>query len=130
VDKVSAPSWFHRDIFSGDYGSDVIACQRLLGAMKTGVMDEDTTARVRGLQRAVQREITGVVDHALAVLMGEVSTFGLLPEWFTAGDLEKLYVRLHTDAAGIETALRRFQSHHHITPTGVLDEATAIAIGD
>ena len=125
---MNTPAWFHRELYPGDSGPDVLAVQRLCGAMKTGVMDEDTLARVRGLQGTLQREITGVVDHALAVQMGNVATYGLLPAWFTAQDWSSLPARLGGSAD--ENAIRRFQSHHHIPPTGLIDETTAIALGD
>lgn len=127
---MSTPSWFHRDIYPGDTGADVLSVQRLVGASKTGEMDEDTTALVRGVQRATESQITGVVDHATALAIGELSTFGLVPEWFAAGDWSQLPRLLRCRDWDVENAVRRFQSHHHIYPTGVVDEATAIALGD
>jgi murein L,D-transpeptidase YcbB/YkuD len=93
-------------------------------------MDEETCARVRGAQRAAQREITGVVDQALALLLGNLATYGLIPVWFEAHDWSIAYAHLHCTEQSLENAVRRFQSHHHLHPTGVLDEETAIAIGD
>ena len=127
---MNAPSWFYRDIFAGDTGKDVLAVQRLVGGLSTGVMDEDTIARVRGVQRAARSPVTGVVDADTALALGERATQGLVPEWFEAGDLSVLPTLLRCREWDVANALRRFQSHHHIYPTGEVDEATAIALGD
>lgn len=124
------PAWFRRTIFPGDAGTDVLAVQRLVGASSTGVLDSDTCALVRGLQRRHRRAISGVVDHDTALLIGEKATFGLVPEWFAAGDLSVLPSLLCCGESDVEDHVRRFQSAHHIYPTGVVDESTAIALGD
>lgn len=123
------PAWFTRELYADDFGADVIAVQRLVDAPKTGVMDDATLARIRGARQALGREIVGVVDQALAVALGEVSTHGLVPVWFERQDWSRLTALLHCNCV-TETAIRRFQSHHHIPPTGVVDEQTAIALGD
>jgi hypothetical protein len=68
---------------------------------------------------------------------------GLTPEWFrrplAAGDhgddVEHLSTMLGLPATTafspeIEAAVRRLQSELRMTPTGVVDEAVAVAIGD
>lgn len=127
---MTAPSWWHRILFDGDTGADVAVLQTLLGAPRTGVMDQDTQARLRGRQIAAHATSTGVCDGQTAALIGDVSTAGLVPEWFEAQDWSVLPAKLRCKTSDVEPAIRRFQSQHHIPPTGVVDETTAVVLGD
>lgn len=104
--------------------------QTLLGAPLTGVMDDDTTARLRGAQRAFQALPDGVCDLPTAVRIGDRATAGMVPDWWPDRADEVLPSRLGCRFGDLPAAVRRFQSQHRIPPTGVVDEATAIAIGD
>lgn len=127
---MTAPSWWYRILYPGDSGPDVVTLQTLLGAPQTGVVDQDTQARLRGRQRAAQGLPDGVCDLRTALLIGDVATAGLIPAWWPDEVDEILPVKLRCGTSDVESAVRRFQSHHHIPPTGVVDETTAIAIGD
>lgn len=138
------PSWFTRDIIAGDAGRDVDLVQRKLGATATGVLDEPTQARVRGLQRKAGLAVTGYVDAETAVALGERATVGRLPIWHTrplsfgceGGDVTALRRLLglsdetHHFDHQTEAAVRRFQSGHGIRPSGLVDESTAILLGE
>lgn len=93
-------------------------------------MDSDTTARLRGAQRAASAPISGVCDVDTANLIGDVATAGLVPAWWPDEVDEVLPVKLRCRPSDREAAVRRFQSAHHIPPTGVVDETTAIILGD
>lgn len=123
----------------------IAVVQRKLGAEVTGVWDDDTEARVRGLQMARKRKPTGEVDEQTAEDLGEEATVGMTPEWFTGdlalGDISpavhKVRCRLGVPHKGddrfdpdVEKAVRRFQSGHQLPVTGVVDEATAVALGE
>lgn len=127
---MSHPSWWHRILYDGDAGPDVAVLQTLLGAPQTGVMDQNTLARLRGFQRAQTRPPDGVCDVDTARLIGDVATAGLVPAWWPDEVDEVLPIKLRCKVSALEAAIRRFQSQHHIPPTGVVDETTAIILGD
>lgn len=126
------PHWFHREIFVHDQGADVRTVQRILCATPTGEMNDETLARVRGFQRAHGLGVTGFVDLQTARVLGEPTTYGLLPGWFGPPiDDTALRVALHIYShSDLETAIRRFQSAHGHYPDGILTEALAREIGD
>lgn len=127
---MSHPAWWWRVLTVGDTGADVSALQRMLLAPVTGVVDEDTRARVRGVQRVNGLPLSGDCDVDTANAIGELSTFGLPPAWWPDLVDEVLPVKLRCRPDGLPDAVRRFQSTHRIPPTGVVDERTAIAMGD
>lgn len=125
------PHWWYRDLYYGDSGQDVRVVQLKLGAALTGTMDGDTLALIRGFQRSQGLETIGVVDHSTAVSLGEPATYGLVPTWYTTGNMEGLRVALHVSPwVGLDDSIRRFQSAHGHFPTGELSEQLAIEIGD
>jgi peptidoglycan hydrolase-like protein with peptidoglycan-binding domain len=136
-------SWFHRELELGCTGADVDLVRRKLNAPAGAGYDADLEARVRGVQRKYGLPVTGRVDSDTADAIGEPARMGLTPEWFrrplAAGDhgddVEHLSTMLGLPATTafspeIEAAVRRLQSELRMTPTGVVDEAVAVAIGD
>lgn len=90
---------------------------------------------------------TGVVDAPTAEKIGESVATSLVPEWYTrslhlgfAGkDVEVVNRRLFVHPKGkvdnrfthdTEAAVRRLQSGNDLPANGVIDEDTAILIGD
>lgn len=136
-------SWFHRELTIGCVGADVELVRRKLNAPSIGEYDRDLEARVRGLQRSAGLPATGIVDSETADAIGEPARLGLVPEWFRrplgpgdhGNDVESLSVMLGLPATTaftpeVEAAVRRAQSQLHLTPTGMVDESVAIALGD
>lgn len=124
------PMWWTRDLLIGDAGPDVEAVQRILGLVTTGDYDLTTALAVRGVQRLAGLETTGAVDNPTAVAIGPRSTDSLTPQWYQGeplypGDQGYDLVVPHGD----ESWLRRFQGHHGVAPTGVIDETTARLLG-
>jgi len=138
------PAWYHRDLTLGDTGDDVLIVQRKLDAPLTGTYDDDTAARVRGAQKKMGNEQTGVVDAETAENLGEKADAGQVPDWFTSEcepdchcpAVAKVRVLLgqpnlpvyHDEA--LQAAVRRFQSANGLEVSGRVDEATAIALAD
>ena len=135
------PGWFTRPLELGDTGPDVAVVQRRLGGDPTGVYDEDTQARVRGLQHREGLKETGMVNKATAKKVGERARKGLAPKWFSRTIRlwdEGPDVRAARAAIGVsdddrwdpdaEAAARRWQSAQGLAPTGELNEEMAIAI--
>jgi peptidoglycan hydrolase-like protein with peptidoglycan-binding domain len=134
------PVWFTRDLTLGDTGDDVLIVQRKLDAPLTGTYDDDTAARVRGAQKKMGNEQTGVVDAETAENLGEKADAGQVPDWFTSEchcpAVAKVRVLLgqpnlpvyHDEA--LQAAVRRFQSANGLEVSGRVDEATAIALAD
>lgn len=123
------PVWFHRPLAVNDHGYDVKIVQRKLGLVPVGRYDLVTEAVVRGFQRGMGLPMTGTVDEATAVALGEQEGFGRLPEWWPGEPIEP-------GAEGYDRALgllgvnsvdgvRRFQGNNRLAPTGVIDEETA-----
>jgi hypothetical protein len=54
----------------------------------------------------------------------------MIPPWWPDEVDEVLPVKLACRPVDMEAAVRRFQSQHHIPPSGVVDETTAIVLGD
>jgi len=126
------PSWFAREIGYGDEGDDVKIVQRKVDAPVTGVFDDETAARVRGVQKKMAKKQTGVVDASTAEKLGEKATAGQVPARF-GSDGAELRVREILRLSNIEpldSALRRFQSQIGLDVHGELDEATAVALAD
>lgn len=136
-------SWFHRPLALGSQGADVDLVRRKLNAPQGTEYDQDLEARVRGVQRRNGIPVTGIVDADTADAIGEPARKGLVPSWYrrplgpgTHGDdVESLHEMLGLPASTafssmVEDAVRRLQSQLRVTPTGVVDEALAIAIGD
>lgn len=124
------PHWFYRDLFRGDDGPDVTVVAVRLGVAGCD-MNETLVALVRGFQRVHSLPITGVVDHATAMVIGESATYGLVPQWFQPYDELGLRIALHIrPGVNLDDAVRRFQSSHGHYPTGLVTEALAIEIGE
>jgi peptidoglycan hydrolase-like protein with peptidoglycan-binding domain len=138
------PVWWTRDLTLGDEGDDVRIVQRKLDAAVTGTYDDDTAARVRGLEKKMGKKQTGVVDAGVAETLGEKATAGQVPEWFTedcgpgcSGPcvarlrvlLKQPNLPVYYDNS-LENAVRRFQSANGLDVTGVVDEATAVSLAD
>lgn len=127
----------------GAKGREVTHVQRRLRRVETGEYDEDTEAAVRGFQKLAGIPPTGEVDEETLGALGPPATAGQVPAWYarplTLGLLgdDVAWVRhllgLRQDDQFdplLEAAVRRFQSAHRLPLTGVVDEATAIEIGD
>lgn len=135
------PRWFTRPLTP----EGIAVVQRKVGALATGTWNDDTEARVRGVQMVNKIPPTGEVDEETAEILGEDPAHGQVPAWFE-GDLN---LNDHSQAvcavrcrlgvpnkshdrydADVEAAVRRFQSGHDLPVTGVVDLATAIELGD
>ena len=141
---MTAPVWWHRDILPGDEGDDVLIVQRKLGLEPTGVMDDRTTARVRGLQRKHGLEESGIVSKKEAAELGEKESKGSVPDWYHRSlsegddgpDVTALRQALRAPLKPtffdpqLADAVRRFQSSVGLKPTGKLSKATAVALAD
>ena len=141
---MTAPVWWYRDIYPGDDGDDVLIVQRKLACDPTGVMDDRTTARVRGLQRKNGLEESGIVSEKEAEKLGEKASKGNTPDWYhrtlEEGDhgddvtalrraLGQADKPVHFDDT-LADAVRRFQSSVGLRPTGRLTKRTATALAD
>lgn len=139
------PRWWRRDITLGDEGDDVLIVQRKLGAPMTGAYDDETAARVRGVQKTMGRKKQdGVVDAATAEELGEKADAGQAPEWYekdcgpgcSGPCVAKVRILLGQPNLPVyfdkdlEAAVRRFQSANGLELTGVVDAATATALAD
>lgn len=126
------PAWFQRDILLGDEGDDVRIVQRKLSAPLTGVLDDETAAKIRGVQKKMGKKQTGVVDAATASRLGPKATAGQLPDWFDtdAADLRVREILRLSNIEPLTSALRRFQSAEGLPVNGELDKRTAIALAD
>lgn len=135
------PGWYRRPLVRGDYGPDVEVLQRRLGLDDTGVLDERTIVYIRGLQRIRNLPVTGEVDDATAVAIGESARAGLPPLWFTrplslgdaGADVFALRMVLDIPASWefdeeTEAAIRRLQSKNRLTPDGVLTEQLSLLL--
>lgn len=115
--------------------------QRKVGAMPTGIFDEETAARVRGVQLVRRKRATGVVDAGTAEALGESPR--VVPEWFIrrlelwfeGPDVLALRARLglptndNRYTPDVEAAVRRYQSEHGLALNGLVDEEMARHIG-
>lgn len=126
------PVWFTRDLTLGDEGEDVKIVQRKVDAPVTGVFDDATAARVRGVQKKMAKKQTGVVDAETAEKLGEKATAGQVPDWLKTdgADLRVREILRLSNIEPLDSALRRFQSQIGLDVHGELDEATAVALAD
>lgn len=135
------PTWWTRELGSGDSGDDVRVVQRRLGIAVTGIYDEPTERSVRGLQRKEGLPMSGKVDGKTASKVGERKRQGKAPEWFTrdlalgdhGDDVAELNVllglpRLHRFEPDLEAAVLREQSARGLELTGVADAALVAAL--
>lgn len=122
------PTWYHRPLTAGCRGLDVSALQRRLGMVMTGTVDEETAVRLRGVQVFYHLPVTGDCDEATASAIGDTARHeaGLPPSWYGTERQAERVVEL----VGDEDAVRRFQSSMGIRPSGVVDERTALLIGE
>jgi len=60
------PAWFKRDIYqtpTREFEIDAVKhVQRILRVEETGLMDDETKARIRGMQKVTGLAITGIID--------------------------------------------------------------------
>jgi peptidoglycan hydrolase-like protein with peptidoglycan-binding domain len=133
------PQWFWRELYGGETGRDVRIIQRLLLVpAASGMYDEDTKAYVRGVQAYGQLPLSGIVDSATAVLIGESVESDLPPEWYhrplqvgyRGDDVKTLHELMHLpfgDTFTEETrkAVLRFQSANHLPLTGKVKRTMA-----
>ena len=136
-------SWFSRLLTIGNVGDDVRLVQRKLNCHASGKYDNETAARVRGVQKAHGLLVTGMVDTTTAEKIGEHSRWGLVPDWFSrelepgshGEDVSRLTDMLGVEMVPdytpeVEAAVRRFQSAHRLPLTGRITEVDALSIGD
>lgn len=115
----------------GEFSQEAALVQRRLGIPANGYYDELTYSAVRGFQAKHGLQATGEVDHPTWLALEATVREGLLPSWYGT-DLQVVQARkrlgLHCgDSLG--TALRQYQSARGLPITGLLDEATAVALG-
>jgi peptidoglycan hydrolase-like protein with peptidoglycan-binding domain len=138
------PRWFVGELGPGSVDPSVLVVQRRLGAPLSGVFDEETEARVRGVQRRHGLRESGMVNETTAEKIGEKAATGLVPEWFE-GDCSQgcackavVFIRralrqadlpVHFDDH-LENLVRQFQSANGLKVTGVVNKKTAIALAD
>lgn len=124
-----SPAWFTRVLAPGDAGPDVSAMQSRLGVWATGEFDDLTESYVRGVQKAFSLPVTGEVDASTAHAIGERerARFGLPPTWYEEGRHQRVAELLGSDDAD---TIKRFQGNRGLPATGLVDEATAIALGE
>ena len=142
---MSGPAWFTRDIQLGDEGQDVLIVQRKVDAPMTGTYDQDTAARVRGVQKTMGHIQDGVVDAETAAELGEKPGAGQRPEWFGCDEVKagcacpavaKVRILLGQPNLPVyfdkdlEDAVRRYQSAEGLPVTGVVDLETATLLDD
>ena len=142
---MTTPRWWPGELAFASDGEWLTVVQRKLGAPLTGVYDEETEARIRGVQMSHDIKPTGLVDEQTAEVLGEDPVAGLVPHWFDGelelwsagpavcavrcrlGQVNKQDDRFDPD---VEAAVRRFQSGNQLPVTGRVDEATAIELGE
>lgn len=138
---MSIPLWYHRPLMGGERGRDVTIVQRKLGAPASGVFDDETRQRVRGLQEVNYLMPTGFVDERVAEILGEAADHKLTPEWFTRDlrlgdhgpDVAALREILSLPAGlsfddETRRAVLRFQSAHELPLTGFVNEQLSLKL--
>lgn len=121
-----SPLWWTRVLCIGSLGLDVEAVQQLLGLKQTGVYDYDTAAAVRGMQMMQRVDPTGEVDEATAVILGPRANDESPPDWYHDAPIrpgDEDYPPIG------EAAVRRLQGQYGFSPTGVVDQQTALILG-
>ncbi len=132
------PRWYVREIHAGAAGPDVKACKRILGLDWETPWDVEAQVLLRGYfgQDHVTAEIAEKIGES------EASAAGLPPEWYARDLVPGMWGpdvdavrRIMTLGHGIyddalESAVRRYQSNHQITPTGVVTEDLALLLGE
>ena len=90
--------------------------------------DEDAAREaLRRFQNERGLLVTGALDEPTRLALDAIPTEGLVPEWWgTEEQDEAVAARL---GASDEASIRRFQSARRLPLTGVVDEATAVALG-
>lgn len=137
------PSWYTRPIGPGDTGPDVTVALRKLGLNPDEPYGDLAVTRVRGIARTFGTfDHDGVLDERIAAMLGEaeITKAGALPAWFclksgdsgtqVAAAARLLHVGGTEFGDDLEDACRRFQSSRRITPSGVIDAETAMALGE
>jgi hypothetical protein len=72
---MTAPGWWSETLYPGTESSAVASVQVALRLPATGIMDEETCRKVRGIQRLWQLPETGTVDEHTATVLGDI-------EWY------------------------------------------------
>lgn len=142
------PLWYRRVIREGMTGDDVNVVRRKLG-LDEGSYDRAAIERVIGLASKHSQKSDGNVSPAVADMLGEsaANEADMLPAWYerelgpkdmfsaSGEDVRQLRGRLALDVGDdrftpeVEGAIKRFQSHYGLEPTGVVDERTAKLLG-
>lgn len=135
------PIWYRRPLLGDEQGRDVDVVQRKLQAPATGVYDEETRQRVRGVQQANGLAPTGFLDQRVAEILGEAADHEIPPEWFTrplaqgetGPDVAALREILDLPPGELyddETrrAVLRFQSAHQLPLTGEVTSTEALLL--
>jgi murein L,D-transpeptidase YcbB/YkuD len=138
------PRWFTRELTLGDEGDDVLIVQRKVDAPMSGKFDDETAARVRGVQKRKGLPPTGRVDETTAEALGEKPGAGQKPDWFeedcslgcSCPAVARVRILLGQPNLpvyfdnGLADAVRRYQSAEGLPVTGVVDLETATLLSD
>jgi peptidoglycan hydrolase-like protein with peptidoglycan-binding domain len=126
-----SPMWWVRVIRMNDCGEDVRAVQQICGLPQSGLYDYDTALTVRGAQLLLGLPATGEVDEETAIQFGPRSDDQIPPDWYKDEPLYPgtLEYGLVVGSIGGEDAVRRVQGQYGLTPTGVIDQQTALILG-
>ena len=100
--------------------------QRRLGLPPTGT--GDVSREVRAFQRERGLTVSGALDEPTLRTLDNLPTAGLVPGWFGTETADAA-VGARLGGCDRDTILR-FQSAVRLPLTGVVDEPTAIKIGD
>jgi len=142
------PIWYRRILAEGMSGDDVNVVRRKLG-LTNGPYDKTTMTRLAGMASKHNIKFDGKVSPSVAEMLGEseANKAGLVPAWFerelgpkdmfsaSGEDVRQLRGRLALSVGDdrytpeVEDAVRRFQSHHKLEPTGVVDAELAKLLG-
>lgn len=141
---MTVPHWFYRIVQEGDTGHDVRTIRTMLSKAPEGPYDESMAALVRGHQKRAGIAPSGVVDGQTAAILGEPSTYGMIPTWWMGQTITYgttgtavLYLsrrlgvwpQLDYDDA-LDRAIRRWEAARGYEPSGNFTEQYAIELGD
>ena len=108
--------------------AEVRQAQKRLGLLPTGSVDNDLHSAVRTFQRDRGLLVDGDLNESTMRALEATVRDGLVPAWF-GQPTQSVVVALILGASDKDT-VRRYQSARGLPVTGVVDEATAVAMGD